>query len=486
MSSLHRILVIDDDEAVRCRVRDLLEQDGGFIVEEAADGQVGLERAAVEPPDLILLDLMMPGASGLDVCAALRGARMTRDVPVIILSAINERETLVRAIDAGAEDFLPKPVNGAELLAKVRTIARLDRRRSLQRERRRLLWLVDQSHEALVLVGLDGRVLHANTRGREMFGLSAHLGDDFVAAVQQHFRSDPPDAWDRLRADGFKPGPAFAIHQPETSQLAARWFSVDLCAEPDDSDGLLLLKFTDKSGVVRRELETWTFQHLISHKLRTPLSGLSGLLSFIAGTDHVRDHEETAQLLAVVLRNAQRLEDVLLSILRYHEARFAARRPAIDGAPVPVVDEIAMAATEAGLARDRLRISGATEMLVTAEARDALNHALVEIIGNYAFFSAAPDSGLTVEMDWMPNGEGRARMRLFAPGPALPPDAVQLLGRPYWQLESRFSGEVPGIGLGLATARVLLQGRGGDLSFAGRTDPSGLETTLLFPATQPC
>lgn len=474
-----KILIIDDDDTVRLCVRDLLVRTGPFVVRETADGQTGLAAARAEPPDLILCDIMMPGMSGLEVCAALRSDARTREVPIIILSAASESEAMIAALDAGADDFLSKPFSAPELRAKVRTITRLNRFRALARERERFQWLVDHSLEALVVANRTGGLLYANARARELFGFPGGPGTDVANAIGRHFQSDPPDAWVQLRARDFNPGRPFAVFQPATRQVAARWFDVELRA----SEGRdLLLKFTDRSGWVRRELETWTFQHMVFHKVRTPLNGMGNILDLVAESPAMAADPDSAGLLAVARASARRLEDALVGVLEYHEALFAkgdAREEEQDSESALLETLVQSAAEAAQLSLSVPRDHSTLE--VSGPAAAALRLVLAEVCDNYAKFSDARRVGLSISFVHRPSG--LLETRCFAPGPLPPPDAIVQLGRPYWQLEGHFTGEIPGMGLGLATARLLLRSLGGDVIFAADESAAGLVTTVLLPAT---
>jgi DNA-binding NarL/FixJ family response regulator len=121
-----RILIVDDEPLNI----DYLEQELealGFATESAADGVEALERIAVDPPDLVLLDVMMPELDGISVLETIKGDPETRLIPVVLMTALNAAEDRVRGIEAGADDFLSKPVNDRELLARVRTALRTKR-----------------------------------------------------------------------------------------------------------------------------------------------------------------------------------------------------------------------------------------------------------------------------------------------------------------------------------------------------------------------
>ncbi len=477
MSRIGRVLVIDDDVAVRLRVRDLLASLENCEVGEAADGHAGLAEVARQAPDLILLDLMMPGLSGLEVCAALRRDPTASQIPIIVLSAGDEATAMPAALEAGAEDYLVKPIPGNELRAKVRTIMRLNRFHTLSIERQRLHWLVAHSLEALVVVDSAGRLVEANLRARELFELPSTPAPDALTLLGRHFQPDPTDAFARIRARGFRPGEGFVLHQPETRFSASRWFQADLFKDPATTSADLLIKFTDRSGEVRRELETWTFQNLLSHKLRTPLNGMGATLDLLLDDPALLHSPDGRELLEMARRSADRLQETVTSILRYHEALCAPCSADPEAVDQPWETLLREAADETGL--QNIRFTGTTPAdprdLVPGACVDPLRLALVEVLDNYRKFSDAPKVGLEATF------AGPGRLHLSAPGPVLPPEVVAGIGRPYWQVEKKFSGEIPGMGLGLATARLLLRSLGADLTFSARADSAGLVSEFTLP-----
>lgn len=115
-----RILVIEDEERIRQFLQRGLSFEG-YRVDTAADGQMGLELARENAPDLVLLDLMLPGMDGLEVCRRIRAAS---DVPILMLTAKETIEDRVTGLDAGADDYLVKPFAFDELMARVRALLR--------------------------------------------------------------------------------------------------------------------------------------------------------------------------------------------------------------------------------------------------------------------------------------------------------------------------------------------------------------------------
>lgn len=130
-----RVLVVDDDPDMVGYLGRLLETED-MAVESAADGESALRQVEAGPPDLVLLDVMMPGASGFDVCRRLKSDEATALIPVVLVTSLEDSESRVRGIEAGADDFLSKPVKREELIARVKTLRRLHETRKELESRR--------------------------------------------------------------------------------------------------------------------------------------------------------------------------------------------------------------------------------------------------------------------------------------------------------------------------------------------------------------
>src|SRR5262245_31942177 len=130
-----RVLIVDDDPDMVDFLGLMLSREG-MKVDAEYDGHTALARIAAAPPDLVLLDVVMPGVSGFEVCERLKSDPVTALIPVVLVTALEDHASRVRGIDTGADDFLCKPVNREELIARVKNLRRLHQtRRELEGRR---------------------------------------------------------------------------------------------------------------------------------------------------------------------------------------------------------------------------------------------------------------------------------------------------------------------------------------------------------------
>ncbi|MEM6932664.1 MAG: phosphate regulon transcriptional regulator PhoB [Pseudomonadota bacterium] len=118
-----RVLIVEDEEALAALLEYNLGKEG-FAVRVSSDGEDALLAIQEEPPDLVLLDWMLPGLSGIEICRWIRARAESRDIPVIMLTARGEEEDRIRGLNTGADDYLTKPFSVPELIARVRALLR--------------------------------------------------------------------------------------------------------------------------------------------------------------------------------------------------------------------------------------------------------------------------------------------------------------------------------------------------------------------------
>jgi two-component system phosphate regulon response regulator PhoB len=117
------LLVVEDEASILELLSYNLSKEG-YDVTEVTTGEAALDRARSDPPDLILLDLMLPGLDGFDVCRLLKGEQKTRHIPIVMLTAKGEEADIVTGLELGADDYITKPFSPKELVARIRAVLR--------------------------------------------------------------------------------------------------------------------------------------------------------------------------------------------------------------------------------------------------------------------------------------------------------------------------------------------------------------------------
>ncbi len=222
-----RVLIVEDDDAIRRGLVDALSAHG-YAALEASDGQAGLDTATSAELDLVLLDILMPRLTGLDVLTAIRRTRPT--LPVIMLTARGEEEDKVRGLRLGADDYIVKPFGIAELIARVEAVLRrsAERPRALSRttvagrtidfERREIIHtdgertpLPERELEALAYLAANpGRAVSRDELLRHVWGVDprgvqTRTVDMAIARLREHLRDDPasPTVIATVRGKGY-------------------------------------------------------------------------------------------------------------------------------------------------------------------------------------------------------------------------------------------------------------------------------------------
>ncbi|MEO6278841.1 response regulator transcription factor [Roseateles sp.] len=207
---MNRILVVEDHAPLRAQIAALL-QGAGWLVEEASDGRLGLQLALEQPPDVLVLDLGLPGLDGIELCRRLR-EQADRHVPVLMLTARDGLDDKRQGFGAGADDYLLKPFAGEELLWRCQALARrgeLGRSPVLQRGPLRI------DRRAGAVSAGDGPVLPLP---RQAYRLLVALAEAWPRTVtrselQQQLWADEPPESDALRSHLYTLRQALAADQ---------------------------------------------------------------------------------------------------------------------------------------------------------------------------------------------------------------------------------------------------------------------------------
>ena len=474
------ILIVDDDPDVREILGGALYNQGYRVI-YAENGPKALQKATEFTPDVILLDIMMPLMDGYEVCRRLRTDPRISEIPVLMITALSDPASRLQGIEAGADDYISKPFDRAEIRARVRTITRLNRYRRLMAERARFDWVVENATEAYLTIDAAGAITYANTTARTLFSLpadkNAPIVGAFLAIAQQQFTLMPPAAWQDWPQLADPSLPLYLI-RPQDEQSDSVWFQLNVLDLPWGADGKLFVRITEVTRSVNFAQEMWSFQSAISHKFNTPLSSIllaSGLVRYY-GERH--NSAELIEYAKAIESGSRRLEGELSDIVEYVNAPslmrtgghmpLASFREILNQTAQDLRLDMVRLNLEDGLAQRNLRMSSRAMQII-----------LWEILDNAKKFH--PEHTPQVEVGIVERRAGRVLVSFGDNGISLPPEQLTRAIIPYYQGERTFTGEVAGMGLGLPTVASLVWGSGGGIRLYNQMNHPGVVVELDLP-----
>ncbi|MHB8617981.1 MAG: response regulator [Chloroflexota bacterium] len=491
-----RVLVIDDNPQNVALIRAQLER-AGYEVTGALGGRVGLEAIAASQPDLVLVDIMMPGMDGYDVCRILRQDEATRALPVIVLTSLQERADKLRALEAGADDFLSKPVDRAELLARVRSLLRVRRLYDelaqsrdeiaewaglLAAEKSRAEGILYSISEGVVTTDPEERITLMTPAAEAMFGvtLEAALGQPWATALMA--RGADGQALDETTSpvrEVLSTNRPTGLVDARPSRPDGREMVFGLTAAPIRQAGgeVIGVVLVCRDITRQRELERMKreFVTLVSHELRTPMASMFGFAELLLHreplTEKGRGYAET------LYRETQRLLNLVndfLDVERLESGAVAYRSRPL--ALTEVLDDVEDSFRDQ-MDKHHLERDLPAPPLVVQTDRDRLLQVLINLISNAIKYS--PGGG-TIRIGAQRQA-GDVVISVQDQGLGFTPEAGERLFEKFYRVDSpEFSG-IGGTGLGLAICKRIIEGSGGRIW----AESAGPGSGATFSFTQP-
>ncbi|RME99132.1 MAG: response regulator [Chloroflexi bacterium] len=477
------ILIVDDNIAGRETLKGLLFG-RGYNLLFAADGVEALQKAEQFTPDLILLDVMMPGMDGYEVCQHLRANPKVAEVPVIMVTALDDRDSRLRGIEAGADDFVSKPFDHAELRKRVQTITRLNRYRRLLSERTKFEWVVEQADDGYVIINQNDKILYANSQARLYLNLPP--GDNqvpaqpFLQLVQTQYNAEPAAAWAMWPGKATASLPRYLV-RPATANANPFWLQVDNVDMNAGDTEEHLIRLRDVTTKVSDQRSMWTFHGQISHKLRTPLNHLFASLDMIDDADLACTNEDTRTFFSIARHGATRLKNELQDILQFIDAPQLVNADVEGCRPTDITNIVKNISNLLDLQPPTLSFknldpAGDYQLILGAQAVELI---LWELMENAKKFHPEQSPVIDITVSRLPNQY--ALIQVGDNGLTLSPDQLENMWAPYYQAEKYFTGQVGGTGLGLSLVTSLIWGVGGNCSSHNRANQPGIVIELTIP-----
>ncbi|HSW16186.1 MAG TPA: response regulator [Ramlibacter sp.] len=491
-----RVLVVDDEDRNRRLLVAILEADGHSAI-EAPDGPQALELVRRSPPDLILLDVMMPGMDGYAVTRALKADAAFRSIPVVLVTALDDNESWRRGMEAGASEFVTKPVDQGRLGLRIRNLLQLKGYSDeLVRREEEIRAVLDHMPDAVLRIDARGIVRSANPAVRRILGFAPHelAGQSIARLLPQGERHAPDDFIDRYlsRGDPSAGGEFKGQHQD------GRLLDLEVLASEYDSDGdhYFIATFRDISERKRlmtdlkraREIAQdanrakSNFLATMSHEIRTPMNSIFGMLELL-GLTHLDDEQRAT--LKVVNGSSRALLRIIDDILDFSkiEAGKLEIRPEVVSIRRLIEDVRNLHVDLASSKGLSVRHSVDTNIGPALRA-DALR--LRQILNNFVSnaIKFTSKGEITIRAALLDRSDGLERLRLTVhdTGIGISEENQQRLFQPFSQGDTDAARNAGGTGLGLTICRRLAEMMGGSVQMESAL---GKGTTMILTLALP-
>lgn len=483
MDNQSSILIVDDQKVMRDTVALLLGKDN-YRLSFAENGPSAIEKAVEIQPDIILLDVMMPGMDGFEVCRHIRKHPIISAVPIIMVTALNDRKSWVEGIESGADDFVFKPLDTVELRTRVKNITQLNRYRRLLVERLKFDWVIEQANEGYLMLNRQEKIVYANPKGRQYLSLSdesiSEGKDTFFDLAQKQYQLEPQEAWEAWPNEAVGEVSRYLV-RPETQTAKAFWLQVEQLDLPPGVDIARLIRLRDVSEQMDLQRDVWRFHYMVFHKLRTPLAVILNSLELLARHAPSLEQDKVIELTERALTGGQRLQGGVDDVLEFVQATSLAKPGmGFDLAELGSLTE--RLGEELGI--ESLLIAGldklyGTQVVLSSQAIETI---LREVLENAKKFH--PDGEPTVQVFASPLKSNRVGIWIGDNGLTLPQEQLAQAWTPYYQGEKMFTGEVSGMGLGLPLVAMLVWGVGGHCRMYNRPEEPGVVVELMLPVEE--
>ena len=465
--------MIVSETQTRLALEEILSS-AGFGIEIASSTDLGLQKSAELLPTVIIID-NSPTMNGYEICRHLRANQLLIGTPLVMLIERGERDSRAMGLSSGADDFLDKPLEGLEVLARIRSLTRFNRDRYLLTELTRFSWMAEYAHEGYVMLDKSGAIHYANERAMHLLNMPEDFfGLPFVNVVERQYLPEPVETWKGWMED---PAPCFLI-QPESPTARAVWVVLEAMDPPKGVDYQRLVRLRDVTERMSIYQDMRRFHTVVAHKLRTPMSMLMMSVTLLKNQLEKLSPDEIKKMLGTAIKGTDRLAEEVRTILTYIDAPLALNL----GAPMllknlpDMIKDIC-----ANLQLEDIVFSFPDNLISTSVAitSDALEMVFHELLENARKFH--PTHNPHIEISVGQTDDEFIRIRLADNGLTLSIEQLQWAWLPYFQGEKDFTGELPGLGLGFPMVATLIWKSGGAINLRNRSDGPGVIVDLKIP-----
>lgn len=432
-----KILIVDDEIKILKLLERLLSKEGYETI-RALDGFQAMEILEKQNVDMILSDITMPKMSGLEVLEKIRKNEKLQTLPVIIITGLNDTEDRIKGIKLGADDYVSKPFDLAELISKVNTQIKLSFLRRQIAEKEKLTKIIEIMAEGVIITDRNYCPLIVNNKARELLDIK-ELPQNIFKYINENFHTD---------ISAKKEINSFVINRPETKLHNPLYLSIIIQqvknpAGEIDSHVFILRNITKEYLENRLKQD---FFSLISHKLRTPLTVIIGIAGIL-----VPKNEEEKSLLEIMANSSTDMKNLVSRLLYFIDV--IEEENMNEKVTAEVIDYMV-----AGLKKKYNKSVLMRTKITVGKIFFWEKIVIEELLDNAVKFCKEEESEIKLNINVN-------LIEISDNGPGIPPEEKDKVFEPFYQIDKYFTGNISGVGLGLTLVKRLVEFHGWKIDF---------------------
>ncbi len=473
------ILVVDDEPAnVRLLERYLLPE--GYQVITAFSGEDALKKIAEKEIDSVLLDVIMPGMNGFRVTKRIREDEKTRLLPVVLITGLTETEDRIKGIEAGCDDFISKPFDQTEVLSRVKMLLKMNFYRAQLNEKEKFEHILNRMEEGIIVLDHNLQILRLNTPAANLLYLDfLDQPMDFVTHLKKHFQVDYTG---NLSLDLRKQAISFDIEREETDTAKTLILGINssIIREPSGEISNIVLTLRNVTDLRKEEWLKRDFFGLISHKLRTPLTEIYVSADMLQDKIGESLNEEENKFFNIILAKTVVLKDLFNKLLQFtmmNSRTLDLPKEQIElSSYLPQLIETILKSL-----KDK-KVDLQTE-LTNKESKITMNRTYFDLIIGNLIENAIKfnDKEMAKISVLVRRIDDKIEISVADNGPGVPPEEKNKIFEKFYQVDKYFTGNIEGVGLGLALVKQLVEAHKGEIKVESQIG-KGAEFTIMLPA----
>ena len=464
----YHIHVIDDDKVLTSMVSKVLKK-SGYIVTSSNNGNTGLLDFEEYKPDLVLLDVLMPDIDGYKTCKKLRALNKDESLPILMMTGLNDVDSISQAFQAGATDFITKPLNLPLLGERIRYALRAKElhNKTIQ-QATELSAVFNSSNDAIITTDSSNMIIKVNSTAESMFQRDAH-------ELLNHNISDmiPGLTLDKIMLNTY--------FQTEGKARNKHLFPVETNASRIElnNDKVYAYFIKDISERLKIELMRAAFIQTVSHELRTPIAAIKGALAMLADTATLDN--PNYPLYKLSNEACDRLENVINDIIDVSLLEDPSQNFNLTSIPIDDIlnDVVTKSLSFAERFNSTINIDLATNENKAYYLKTDLQRAskAIQNVVNNALKFSERESIINIIIE---NNNGYIVIHVDDNGPGLSEEHKELIFQKFTQVDNSSTRKVGGNGLGLYVTKLTMDKLQGTVNYQPR-DEGGTRFSLTFP-----